>query len=342
MDITIVRGKKAWYALVFPFICFCIALAILWNGYETMMSNKNIDLVGLVLGWSFGAGIFVVLGTVFGMVQDYYFDFNRKRYKIVKRVGVLGFGKWHSFKQLEYVSVFENPDGAFEINIWYNSNKHFFVDSFVKSASAIKFASKVANKLNIELHNAINNVHQHSGENDVAASISKEDRKIDAYFSHGNRPLWQTIIAALCFASALGLVYSFVMGLDFVHKRGKWPLQIFEIVAILISAGVRFSIVNDYLFDLQHDQFKIIHNVGPIRWGKWRALKSVDYISVFQKNEGYFLINLWYNTNKHITLTASDDYSKGMEVGAKIAKQLNIALLDASNPRDSQWVDMTK
>ena len=61
-----------------------------------------------------------------------------------------------------------------------------------------------------------------------------------------------------------------------------------ELPFILITLGIGFSVVNDYLFDFQNKQFRIIHNVGPIRWGKWRRINSLDYISVFQKVEGKF------------------------------------------------------
>ncbi|RDK88779.1 hypothetical protein [Marinirhabdus gelatinilytica] len=335
----VVKGEKAWYALLFPFICFCIALGILYNVYEDLTLIKDDGYIDVIVGGSFPAFMFIVLGSVFGMVRDYHFDFEQKRYKIVKRVGIIGFGSWKPFKSLEYVSVFQNLDHKFEINLWYNANKHFFIDSYFFKKPAIEHAVALAKQLNIEYHNGLTN-QQYTVEDDYVEPIPKDKRKIDAYFSQGNRPLWQTTIAALCFTLALVALYLFITGIDVERKTLKLPIRTIEIPIILFSCGIGFSTVNDYLFDLENNQFKIIHNIGPIKWGRWKLLSSLDYISVYQKRKGVFLINLWYNTNKHINLSGSTEYNKAMEVGGQLAAKLDIDLLDASDPHNTKWVEV--
>jgi len=339
-EIVVVKGKKAWYALLFPFACFCIALGILWNGFEVLTSEMDIRFIEVALAWSFAAFLFVILGTVFGMVQDYHFDFKRKRYKIVKRIGVLGMGRWRQFQNLEYVSVFENPDGRFEINLWYNSNKHFFIDSYFYSKAAIKYATRIAKELKIEFHNGITN-QRFVIEDDTASPVLKANRKIDAHFSQGNRPLWHTIIAGLCFSISLIVLYGMFFEISIYNHTYKLPFSSIEMIMLLMLTGIRFSMVHDYLFDLQNKQFKVIYNVGFVKWGKWKNLKTIDYISVFQKKEGQFQINLWYNTNKRIFISSSNTYDTALEIGKKLAIKLNIDLLDASDPHNSEWVELS-
>ncbi len=338
-EIAIVKGKKAWYALVFPFACFCVALGVLWNGYEVLVSEKDVSFVEVVLGWSFAAFLFVILGVVFGMVRDYHFDFKRKRYKIIKRVGILGFGRWKQFHNLEYVSVFENPDSRFEINLWYDTTKHFYIDSYFFSEAAVKRARELAQQLNIEFHNGMTN-QQFVMEDDTAAPIPKEQRKIDAYFSQGNRPLWQTIVAAFCFTVSSVVLYAMFFEIPVNNQNYRLPLRSIEIVLLLMITGIRFSMVNDYLFDLENNQFKVIHVIGFIKWGTWKQLASLDYISVYQKKEGQFQINLWYNTNKHIHISGSNEYKSALNIGEQLAKKLQIELLDASDPHHKKWVEL--
>ncbi|WP_432412004.1 hypothetical protein [Rasiella sp. SM2506] len=338
-NITIVRGKKAWYKLLFPFVCFCIALVILWDGYEVLNTKSDVSTIEVILGWPFAAMLFIILGTVFGMVRDYHFDFKNRRYKIVKRVGIIGFGSWKRFQNLEYVSVFENPETNFEINLWYDSNKHFFIDSCFDSKAAIKRATHLAKQLDIEFHNGMTN--QQFVVGDIStAFISKEKTKVDAYFTQGNRPFWHTVIAGACFTLSFVILYMVFLEIELLNQRLRSIVNSIELLVMLMATGVRFSMVNDYLFDLENNQFRIIHNIGPIKWGKWRQLAQLDYISVYQKIEGQFQINLWYNTNKRINISGSNDFANALAIGEKLAKKLEIDLLDASDPHNSKWVEM--
>lgn len=338
--VILIKGRKRWWELIFPFFCFVIVLSILYDAYEVLTSSFNPNFVEVILGWSFAALLFIVLGCVFGMVKDHYFDFENKRYKVVKRVGVIGFGHWHEFKSLEYVSVFENTSCDYEVNLWFNTNKYFSIHILDDRDEAIRAGSALAKKLKITFHNGSNE--QEFYAEDETIPITEDEREIDAHFSQGRRPFWQTIIAAFFYTAAVVVLYLFYISssIDFGEKKIILPIQMLALPIILISIGIGFSIVNDYLFDFQNKQFKIIHNVGPIRWGKWRTIKSLDYISVFQKVEGKFQINLWYNKNRHITFSVFRAYEDAMSAGKILAKKLRINLVDASNPRDSKWIEL--
>lgn len=339
-EIIQVKGKKKWWKLIFPFFCFVVALAILYDGAEVLFTDPDSNFIAVILGWSFAASLFVILGCVFGMVKDHYIDFENGRYKIVKRVGVVSFGRWYNFKSLDYVSVFENVSYDYEINLWYNTNKYFSVHMLNDSDEAIEVGRALAKKLKISFHNGLNE--QEFFYEDEAIPIPDDERKMDAHISQGRRPFWQTILAALFYTAAIVVLYMFYISssFDFGEKKLILPFQMLELPIILISLGVALSVVNDYIFDFENKQFRIIHNVGPISWGKWRPIKSLDYISVFQKVEGKFQINLWYNTNKHINFSVFRNYDESMIAAKQLAKKLQIDLVDASDPRDSKWIEL--
>lgn len=338
--IIFIKGRKKWWELIFPFFCFVIALAIFYNAYEVLTTTSNPDFVEVILGWSFAALLFIVLGSVFGMVKDHYFDFEKQRYKIVKRVGIIGFGGWHGFNSLEYVSVFKNPNSDYEVNLWFNTNKYFTIHILNDKEEAIEAGRTLAKKLEISFHHGLNE--QEFYVEEEAIVIPEDQRKIDAHFSQGRRPFWQTIIAASCYTAAIVILYLFYISssIDLEGKKIILPIRMLELPFILITLGIGFSVVNDYLFDFQNKQFRIIHNIGPIRWGKWRRINSLDYISVFQKVEGKFEINLWYNKNRHINFYVFRSYNEAMSVGELLAKKLRINLVDASSPRDSKWIEL--
>ncbi|OYU82302.1 MAG: hypothetical protein CFE23_00880 [Flavobacterium sp. BFFFF1] len=56
--------------------------------------------------------------------------------------------------RLEYVSVFLDGKGYYQVNLWYQRNKHYNMYAFENKKSAMQFAAKVALKLKINLLDA--------------------------------------------------------------------------------------------------------------------------------------------------------------------------------------------
>ena len=149
-DLFISKGYKPWWKLVFPYGCFALAQFCIYDGWEKLTADNDVAAIGIILGWSFTAFILIILGVYFGRVHDYHFDFIKRKYKKVQRVAFIGFGSWKNFKNLEYVSLFENLDDLYQINLWYNSNKHFDIDTFWNYEEAVEVATDLADKLEIE------------------------------------------------------------------------------------------------------------------------------------------------------------------------------------------------
>lgn len=158
--------------------------------------------------------------------------------------------------------------------------------------------------------------------------MKKKEQNV--YISQGVRPIWHLIIAAACFTAVFFFVY-------LLFKGFNPNLIVFAI--ILFTYGIRFSMVVNYLFDIQNKRYKIERTIGFLKISKWKDFRNLKYISVFKKREDLFEINLWYNKNKHFTIVVYSDGKAAIEAGNIIAKKLKIDLVDASDPHNSKWID---
>lgn len=329
------------WKLIFPAVCFTVAIYIAYQTFSNYAVSVSPPSSTTIVFAILIMLPFIVLGIVFSMVKDFHFDFKNKKYKIVKRVGPIGFGKWKEFRKLNYLSVYNNLDGLYELKLWYNGNKHYSIDIFRKSQDAIDVGKDFAKNLSIDLYTP-NLDYTIREESDEPVEIPEEQRTIDAHISEGTRPFWQILIAALFFTGSLASLYFFyeTFSLDIANKKIIAYFEIFQITGILFSVGVSFSVVKDYQFDFKNSQYKIIYRIGPIKVGKWRSLKSLDYISVFKKSESKYLVNLWYNKNRHFQISTYTNEGSALFAGKQLAKKLKVDLLDATDPHNSKWGEL--
>lgn len=160
--------------------------------------------------------------------------------------------------------------------------------------------------------------------------------------SQGERALWQLVIAALLYTGMFTCLYYFSTTFN-IHdevKKVKASLVFLELAIFLFLSGISFSIVRDYHFNIKEKKYKILFCIGPIRVGSWKTFENLNYISVFKNNKDKFEVNLWYNKNKHFNISTYGKQNFALLAGKHIAKKLNIDLLDATEPRNSKWVEI--
>ncbi|MEO1012508.1 MAG: hypothetical protein AAFX53_14475 [Bacteroidota bacterium] len=164
--------------------------------------------------------------------------------------------------------------------------------------------------------------------------------------SEGNRPLWQLIIASAHYTAIISLLFFFFISFEFTTevKRLKGSFSFLELALYLLPSALYFSLVKDVLFDLVNRKYKEQYRVGPLKFGQWRRLPKIDYVSVFKqpKADGGFVYetNLWYNRNKHFNIYESDSPDAVFLMGESVAKALHVKLLDATEPNDYKWVEV--
>lgn len=169
-----------------------------------------------------------------------------------------------------------------------------------------------------------------------------ENRKV--IISVGNRPIWQLIVAAIHYTAIVSLLFFFFIKFEFTFdgKKLKNSFLFLELAAFLLPSALAFSVVRDFLYDLEQKRYKIDYCVGPFRFGKWRHLPEIEYVSVFKQpkedREFVYEANLWYNRNKHFNIYESETLEPAYEMGKNTAKILKVKLLDATVPNSFKWV----
>lgn len=82
---------------------------------------------------------------------DYHFDFKNKKYRIARRIAFITFGKWRHFEKLDYVAVYRKPDLLFEVKLFYDGGKNFYIESYFGFEKAVEVAKDLARNLELEL-----------------------------------------------------------------------------------------------------------------------------------------------------------------------------------------------
>ncbi|MBU2907086.1 hypothetical protein KO529_19955 [Arenibacter algicola] len=172
------------------------------------------------------------------------------------------------------------------------------------------------------------------------------DRK-NIIISEGFRPLWQTLVAAAFYTLAVILLAMFFFGFEIFPDKGmdnSWNFRVFYIAVACAAQGILFSSVKSIFFDLKNKKYKEEYRVGPFGVGKWKALPTIEYVSVFRQlkaNGSYtYEVNLWLKGNKSFTIYETGDMATTFAMGESTARSLKVDLLDATVPNDFKWVDL--
>lgn len=166
--------------------------------------------------------------------------------------------------------------------------------------------------------------------------------KDEVIISQGKRSLWHNIIAALLYTVAIGSVLLFFFGLEFSFERTYMEREVayLQLAAFTFAGAFYYSVIQTYYFDFTNNLYKHERSFLMFKQGKWNPLPELEYISVFQKEEGVYEINLWYIGNKHFKIYHMFDEAEAMKVGKQLAISLRIDLLDATVANDSKWIEL--
>jgi hypothetical protein len=166
-------------------------------------------------------------------------------------------------------------------------------------------------------------------------------KKGDVMISEGMKPLWQRIIAALLYTLMFYVVFVFFtkIPLGFTASHIESYAHLLEILAIIFSAALPLSAVRNYHFDFDDKKFKVEYVVGYFKYGVWEDLPKFEYISIFQKSESFYELNLWYYKNKHYKVFTYSEFDYAFIDAFQISEKLQIDLLDASVKNNYRWID---
>lgn len=155
-EVYISNGKRPILHLIIAAACFtaCTVIAYLFFT-DANLIKKNKDYGGFAYVFFF---VFM-MGVRYSQVIDYEFNFENMEYKKIYTYGFIKFSKRFNFQKLKYVAVFKNADDSYEINLWHGKNKRFMISLYDNPKVALRNASYIADKLQLDVWDATNPHH---------------------------------------------------------------------------------------------------------------------------------------------------------------------------------------
>ncbi len=100
----------------------------------------------------------IAIGVGLCYHKSVYIDTEKSKFRSTFEIGPIKLGQWKTISNYEYVSLFHQPleDGnkIFEVNLWYDRNKHWELYEEFNYKDAFKIAFELSELLNIDLLDA--------------------------------------------------------------------------------------------------------------------------------------------------------------------------------------------
>ena len=153
-DVYISNGKRPLWQLLIAAALYAASFYFVYMfvvRYQVSIGKNNKGLAGLM-----EIAIFCFAGGVgFSRVVDYRFDLKEKKYRIIYNFGFVRLGKTYTFDSIDYIAVYFNrTTDVYEVNLWYNKNKHFALVLYEDDKSALDAGKALAIKLTVDLWDA--------------------------------------------------------------------------------------------------------------------------------------------------------------------------------------------
>ncbi|QXP66581.1 hypothetical protein [Polaribacter sp. AHE13PA] len=75
-------------------------------------------------------------------------------------------------------------------------------------------------------------------------------------------------------------------------------------------------------------KYRKFYSVGPIGFGKWKAIRKLDRVSTFLNNRKECEVNIWDISNKRYRIAVFDEIDNAVIYGRDLAKNLEIKFLE--------------
>lgn len=155
-ELVVSEKRRPIWMLVLASIFFTISICVviysvktIWEvGFDRLSVKFPANMIKLIV---FSAGF----GVTFSITKTVLIDVDKN--KLISRYFIGPFYKdvLSVIPNLEYVSIFFEPTyEEYEVNLWYNKNKHYKMYVFENKETAFEFGIQVVKKLNIDLLDA--------------------------------------------------------------------------------------------------------------------------------------------------------------------------------------------
>jgi len=154
-ELVVSEGKKSRFENILAGVFYTIfSLLVLSVLYNVLIDESSWIFIQSIYAPLTAALFCLALALNYSIAKTRLIDL--KKNKLISRYSIGPFmqDQLSEVPKLEYVAVFKNPEHFYEVNLWFNGNKHYRMDHFDKETDAFSFARNVANKLNLRLLDA--------------------------------------------------------------------------------------------------------------------------------------------------------------------------------------------
>ncbi|WP_294819927.1 hypothetical protein [uncultured Flavobacterium sp.] len=146
-DIIISEGRRpAWHR---PVSCLCYA-GVLGMICLLFLDNALDDYIDIL---QVSVGLFLA-GMRFSAVTNLKFDLPNRRFKKELALWKIKIGNWEYLPNIEYVSVFKKEEDVYDVNVWYNTSRHFTIFTSEDIRPAYDMAYRIALRLDVDMLDA--------------------------------------------------------------------------------------------------------------------------------------------------------------------------------------------
>jgi hypothetical protein len=155
-EIILSKSERPFWHYIFAVVFFIVTLGLILYPLYLLYTLPDIA----TLKKEFGANIFkavftFVIAIGFSINRTRYLNLEKEKLQTQFRIGFFKFSIYSSMPKLNYVSVFNNTGAEqFEVNLWYEGNRHFNIMDFEDPQLAMEYGKKFSEKLELDLLDA--------------------------------------------------------------------------------------------------------------------------------------------------------------------------------------------
>ena len=155
-NIIISERPRSFWQIPLASLFFTAAIGLLvFTLYKMHWRDNELINFGHTLSDVF---YLVAIGVTFCFQKSVYVDLKNSKFRSTFEIGPIKIGQWKTITDYEYVSVFHQPlkngGKTFEVNLWYDKNKHWELYRKNSSVDAFLIAHDLSEQLKIDLLDA--------------------------------------------------------------------------------------------------------------------------------------------------------------------------------------------
>ena len=154
-EIIIHQGKRHFLEIVLGSIFYAaIVFVLIFTFYDLLISGNIKVFIWKIHNILILIGILLPMALSFTVTKSIIINPVKEKLISIYSVGVFSKRIESKIPKLNYISIFKNSKDEFEVNLWYEKNKHYKMYVFEKFDEALELGKQLSNRLNIDLLNA--------------------------------------------------------------------------------------------------------------------------------------------------------------------------------------------